>query len=376
MVLKASSAQAVVDRNTGRTADVVQRSDGKNALATDARVIVESTFGFDPLPDSWFQIINAGTAGDTITIYIAGTTADPSVPDSDVPAYSKTFTVLAGETGNELALRDRIITELNTDPVFKDTCKLKAFDVTDRAIVHISSEKFSLSGEFWERPNVGDFDVTYTGAIQVNIGFDNFVSRSKPISISRDPDSPHNLGVFGISGTVNVQAKDLDDLFIENAVDENGSPDLTVNGSIASPKDFMVKASEVTDIFVEELRFYGQGNGITYKNFLSQNNPLTNGVEVEIKSDNTTTTLPLLKTTADFKNKFAFGRGSSGFSLDVASGRDDFLAVFTFNNPFIIKVKDSFGVGNDDYIRVRIRDNLASGIAEFEFIAKGFEKEP
>ena len=376
MVLKASSAQAVVDRNTGRTADVVQRSDGKNALATDARVIVESTFGFDPLPDSWFQIINAGTAGDTITIYIAGTTADPSVPDSDVPAYSKTFTVLAGETGNELALRDRIITELNTDPVFKDTCKLKAFDVTDRAIVHISSEKFSLSGEFWERPNVGDFDVTFTGDVAINIGFDNFVSRSKPISISRDPDSPHNLGVFGISGTVNVQAKDLDDLFIENAVDENGSPDLTVNGSIASPKDFMVKASEVTDIFVEELRFYGQGNGITYKNFLSQNNPLTNGVEVEIKSDNTTTTLPLLKTTADFKNKFAFGRGSSGFSLDVASGRDDFLAVFTFNNPFIIKVKDSFGVGNDDYIRVRIRDNLASGIAEFEFIAKGFEKEP
>lgn len=374
MVLKASSAQAVVDRDTGRTADVVQRSDGKNALATDARVIVESTFGFDPLPDSWFQIINAGQAGDTITIYIAGTMADPSVPDSDVPAFSRTFTVLAGEAGDEIALRDRIITELNTDSTFRDSCYLKAFDVTDRAIIHISSEKFSLSGEFWERPNVGDFDVTYTGSVQINIGFDNFTSRSKPISISRDPDSPHNLGVFGISGTVNVQAKDLDDLFIENAVDGNGSPDMTVNGSMANPVDFFVNASVVTDIFVEEIRFYGQGNGITYKNFMSLNQPLTNGIEVEIKSDNTITTLPIIKTTADFKNKFAFGRGAGGFSLDIASGRDDFLAVFTFNNPFIIKVKDSFGAGNDDYIRVRIRDNI--NVAELEFIAKGFEKEP
>ena len=358
----------------------VVRSDGITAIATDGRVVVETTFGQDLAPDTFFRIINTGGAGTTWTIDIAGTSNDPSTPDRDVPAYQKIFTVQVSEEGDEIAFRDRIIQELNADTVFRDTIFMKCQDATDRAVVHLYSEKFSGSNEFWERPTAGDFNVTIGGTPGdgvVVIGFDNIISRSKPITISRDFDSPHIAGLFGITGNVNVTPKDLDDLFIQNATDDGtatGDPDLLVNGS-GTPQDFFINPSATTDLFIEELRFYGQGNGLQYKGHLTNNTPLTNGIEITIKSDDTITILPLLKTTADYKNKFAFGQGAAGFSLDIASGRDDFLAVFTFPNPFIIKVAGTFSP-QDDFIRIRIQDNISNHASELEFLAKGFEKEP
>lgn len=359
-----------------RKVQVVQRTDGIWALATEARVVVESTFGFDQNPDTWFQIRNTGQAGDTWTIYIAGTNNDPTNPDSDDPPYTKVFTVLPSEVGDEIELRDRIVATLNQDPAFnKQGIKFKAQSATDRPIVQITSEKFSLEGEPWERPFLGDFQVNVTGTADVYVRYDNIISRSKPVTISRDFDSPHRLGLFGITGQVQVTAKDLDDLFIKNATLNNDgvTVNMNVNASLASPQEFRIDAEVDTTIFIEELRFYGAGNGIQFGKFLSQNQPLTNGIFVEIKSDNTITTLPLIKTTDDFKNKFAFGQGAGGFKLDIASGRDDFIAVFTFNNPFLLQPAGTFTI--DDYIRIVIRDNI-SGISELQFIAKGFEKEP
>ena len=362
-----------------REAQVVVRSDSVRALAVDSRTVVESTFGFDQNPDSWFRIIDTGGAGTTWTIDIAGTSVDPTTPDRDLPAFQKIFTVQAGEVGDEIKLRDRIIQELNADSTFRTTCFLKAQDATDRAIVHIFSENFSVSGEFYERPNAGDFAVTIAGTPgdgQVFVGFDNLISRSKPVTIARDLDSPHRLGLFGITGSVQVTAKDLDDLFIKNAtLDGDGTTvSMRVDGSV-TPKDFLIPAEASTDIFIEELRFYGNGNGIKLRNFLSKNSALSTGIEITIKSDDTTTTLPILKSTEDFKNKFAFGQGAGGFALDVEAGGDGFLAVYSFNNPFIMRVQGTF-TPQDDFIRIRIQDDLSSGLNSFQFIAKGFEKEP
>lgn len=357
-----------------RVANTKVRSDGLVALATDATVVVESTFGFDQQPDSFFQIINTGAVGDTWTVYIAGTTADPSSPDRDVPAYTKVFTVLLAEVGDELKLRDRIIQELNADTVFKNTVFLKAGKATDRAIVHIQSLKFSVSGDFWERPNAGDFDVTVTGSAVRTVGFDNLISRSKPVTISRDRDSPHRLGLFGVTGSVSVTAKELSDLFVQEALNA-GSPDMRVNASLGSPIDFVIAASATTDLFIEDLIFDGQANGIKFGQFLAQNNALANGVEVTIKSDDVTTTFPVIKSTEDFKNKWASLSGTGDtFRIDVQAGRDEMLAIIDFNNPFLLRVAGSFTT--DDFIRVRIRDNLTSGVQRFNFRAKGFEKEP
>lgn len=357
-----------------RSVNTVVRSDGVRALAVDSRTVVESTFGFDQSPDSYFRIIKTGNTGDTWTITIAGTNNDPTTPDRDIPTYTKVFTVLAAEVGDEIKLRDRIIQELNADNTFKNICGLKAQNATDRAIVHILSEFFSLSGEFFERPFAGDFDVAVTGDAQVFIGFDNLTARSKPVSISRDIDSPHRLGLFGITGEVRVTAKDLEDLFIENAkLNFVGGVEMgQANGSLVSPVIYGIPSQPETDVFIEELRFYGQGNGIKYGVFLNSNQPLINGILITIKSNDTITTLPLIKTTDDFKNKFAFGQGAGGFKLDIASGRDDFIAVFSFVNPFVVRVAGSFTT--DDYIQIEIRDNL--NVGSLQFIAKGFEKAP
>jgi len=358
-----------------RKVQAVVRGDGITAMPIDGTVTVTSTFGFDQQPDSFFRIINTGSAGTTWTVYIGATTNDPSAPDRDIPAYTKIFTVVAGEVGDEIKLRDRIIQELNADPVFKTNSFMKAGKASDRAIVHIYSEAISLSGEFYERPLSGDFAVTIGGDGVVVVGFDNLISRSKPVSITRDFDSPHRLGLFGITGDINVTPKQLSDLFIEPAtLDGLGVvTDMGVNGA-GTPKEFLINASATTDVFIEEIRLFGQGNGIQFKNWMSSNQPLTNGLQIEIQSDNITTTLPLLKNTADIKNKFSFGQGATGFALDIASGRDDVIGVFTFANPFILRVAGTFT--NDDHIKITVNDNMTSTQAEIEFWAKGFEKDP
>jgi hypothetical protein len=359
-----------------RQANIITRSDGRKALCVDSRTVVESTFGFDQQPDSYFRIINTGGAGTTWTLDIAGTSNDPSTPDRDVPAYQKIFTVQAGEAGDEIAFRDRVIQELNQDSTFRQTTFFKAQKATDRAVVHIYSEAFSASGEFYERPNAGDFAVTIGGTPGdgvVVVGFDNIISRSKPVTITRDFDSPHRLGLFGITGNVNVTQKDLSDLFFEEAK-YLGSDDLRVDGSV-TPVPFRIPASATSDLFIENIVFHGQGNGIKFGQFLSKNQPLTNGLLVTVKSDDIITTFKAILTTEDFKNEFAALSGDgANFRIDVQAGADEFLAILRLPNPFLIRVAGTFSI--DDYIECQVRDDLSSGLANLHFQAKGFEKEP
>jgi hypothetical protein len=359
-----------------RKANLVVRPDGLIALAMDGQVEVRSTFGYDQQPDSYFQIINTGAAGNTWTVYIAGTNSDPTSPDRDLPAYSKTFTVVAGEVGSEITLRDRIIQELNADPVFKSTCFLKAQKATDRTVVHIQSLKFSVSGEFYERPTAGSFNVTTTGSAVCVIGYDNFISRSKPVTISRDLDSPHRLGLFGVTGSVSITFKELSDLYIQEAL-YNSSSNMNVNGSLVSPIPFVINPKPLTDIYIDTLIFHGAANGIKFGQFMAKNTVLTNGLLVSIKSDNIVTTLPVIFATEDFKNDFAALSGDgANFRIDIQSGRDEILAILKFPNPFIMRAQNTFGVGNDDYISILVRDDLRSGLFNLSFQAKGFEKEP
>ena len=267
---------------------------------------------------------------------------------------------------------------MNTDSVFRDSCFLKAGKATDRAICHIYSEAFSASGEFWERPNPGDFNVTIGGTPGdgvVVLGFDNMISRSKPVTITRDFDSPHRLGLFGITGDVNVTSKALSDLLLEKA-SLNGDLttfEMAVNGSVTT-QTYRINAKIDSAIFIQEIRFFGQGNGIQFGRFLNLNQTLTNGILVKIKSENVITELFPIKSTEDFKNLFSYP-GADSFKLDIASGRDDFLATFVFPNPFLIEESGAHGVGNDDYIEIQIRDQL-SQVGSLQFIGKGFEKEP
>jgi len=353
------------------------RTDGLIALVTDATVVVESTFGFDQNPDSYFKVLNTGSEGTTWTIFVDGTNNDPSTPDRDLPSFTKIFTVLLAEVGDELKFRDRMVQELNQDTIFKDTVFLKAQRVTDRATVHIYSKKFSASGEFYERPLAGAFNVTVSGDGVPFIGFDNLISRSKPVTIATDIESPHRLGLFGITGSVSVTAGSLSDLYIQEVTADGtptGSTDLRVNATLANPQEFFIATVIEKDLFVEMLMFDSQANGIKFGNFLGQNSPLGDPILVEIKSDDTITQFPPIYTTEDFKNVFAALSGTGGnFHLDVQPGADEMVSILKFDNPFIIRATGTFSI--DDYVKVTIQDNTLQGISRLKFRVKGFEKE-
>jgi len=362
----------LIDALGANLVDIVLRLDGKYAIATDTAISsVNVPNGRDPIPDAFFRIKDTGDENDTLKIDVAATANDPSTPDDDVPAYTKTFTVLLAEVGDEAVFAARIISELNADSTFKNTVFLKAGKVKDRRIVHISSSKFSLTGEFFERLNGGDFDITTTGNTDVFEPHNTLVSRTKETSLSRDPSNPHNLGIIGISGTVTQVPGALSDLFIMNAED-GGSADMRVDGS-STPVEFLIPCDADDDVFVKELKFYISCNGLKMSNFACLNSALTNGIKIDIQSDELAFALPLITTTAEFNNKFVFGAGSTFDFFDV-SGTDQMQATFLFENPFPIRVCGAFTV--DDEVKVTIQDDLDSGLAVFEFISFGFRKEP
>lgn len=157
----------------------------------------------------------------------------------------------------------------------------------------------------------------------------------------------------------------LGNIFFEKA-ENGGSSDLTVDGSV-TPVEFTIPADATEDKVVSALAFRAVASGITIDKFLSLNNPLTNGILIEVKSDDTIFQFEPILTTQDFDFEFAYGPGRS-FDIIFASGNDSLVARFGPQNPFTIRSQGTFA--SDDYIKVIIRDNL-SAIANIEFIAFG-----
>jgi hypothetical protein len=356
---------------TTRRAEVVPRIDGKDALAVDAVVNVEQIPGRDPLPDTFFTIVNTGIAGSTLRIDIAATANDPSSPDRDLPAYTKTFTVVAGEVGDEIKLRDRIVSELNADTTFKNTALLEANSVGGdlRAIIHISSTEFSLSTEFAERGGAGDFDVVTAGAT-VNIGFDNLISRNKPASLARDPNNPHRLGVLDISGTVRIRGSNATNLYFADA-ELSGSNELAVDGT--TPKVFSINANASAadeDIILEQLKLHGIDTNIKVQgsNFMGLNSALTNGIKIEVFTGTDNFLLPTLFSTRDLLARF--GTSSSDNKIINQSGGDFIESVFSLVDKNVIIELEA---GTTDRIEITIQDDISS-VTSLVFTAEGFEE--
>lgn len=350
---------------SGNLADVTFIG-GKNKLEANVTVVSNNTtFGQDPLPDTWFRIDNAGAIGDTVRIQLVATALDSSTPDRDAPAVDKTYTLVAGDVGDEIQLRDNLITALNGDANF--SASLKAQKSSDRAIIHVVSKFFSMPTEFYERPVAGDFAVSVTGTTTVTLGFDTLISRNKASSLSQDPDSPHNLGVLGISGSVTVFPGGIGGRFLER-FENASSVDMLVDGS-STPLVFTVPLDADDDIFITQVRIFGGGSSIKYGQFLAKNAILANGLEIKIQSDEETITLPLIKVTEDFKNLFSFPSGDD-FKIDVQPSAGQFIAIFRPEIPFPLRKIGTFGT--DDFITITVNDDLTSGNNQLEALATGF----
>jgi len=340
---------------------------GKKRLQTTGLVQIEQLFGVDPLPDNWFTISNTGAQGNTWRIQVAETAKDPTVPDRDLPAVDYTYTVQAGDVGDELLLAENIVDGLNADANFINA-KLKAeFFNAELAIVHISSTEKSIAGDFFERPNSGDVSVAVTGSAEFVLAYDNLVSRGKATSLARDPDDPR-IGVLGISGSINVTPENIDTIYNERtdnlAINPGGTPDI-----------FTISANPAggDDIFITVLKLYGDDGNIKVgeDNFLGLNAPLTNGIKIELTVDGDTfELLPPLKTTNDFLARFA--TTASDNKIINQSGGDFIQSVYDFSGQnLVLKLTN----GTTDKIEVTVQDNL-SQVNNLFLLAEGFTREP
>lgn len=150
----------------------------------------------------------------------------------------------------------------------------------------------------------------------------------------------------------NVNSEVIGSRFILNILD-GANADMNVNGS-GAPVVYELPL-DTSDRIVRIVSFYGRDNGIQYNEFLAIS-ALTNGIEIEIKSNDEIFTLPLIKTTDDFIDKFSFLPGN--FVIDRGAGDDKFNAAAELKDPFIIKGSGNFTT--PDYIKVTVQDNLSA----------------
>ena len=338
-------------------------SGGIARLATTGIVQIEQLFGFDPFPDNYIVIENTGALNDLWNIVIAGTNNDPTTPDRDAPAVDLDYYVQAGDVGDEIKLRDSIITALNNDTNFKASMKAQA--VKDLAIIHIYSK---FRGEFYERPVSGDFDLNVTGSASGYLGYLDLKMHGKQTALSRDPNYPHLLGNLGISGQVTSVPQAIGKLCIVNAENGTHGKEMNKDGSV-TPIYYTIDCIANEDRFVKELRFYGSAAGIKFGQFLNKNAPLASGIEVKIKSDDDIAILPIIKDTEGFQAEFALGRVN--FQFFAGAGLDNFLASFQFEQPFPIRKTGTFPT--DDYVQVSIRDDLTQ-VAKLRLLSFGYRE--
>ena len=158
----------------------------------------------------------------------------------------------------------------------------------------------------------------------------------------------------------------LGDRFTIYAEENGGSNEMDVNGSNTSV-DFIINATALGDLVVSSLVFQAFDGGIKIDKFLGLNSFLSNGVLIEVKSEDVVFRFLPITNTIEFDSLFAFGSGRS-FELISASGNDSMVSRFGPELPFLIKTPGTYAT--DDYIKVIVQDDLRS-VARLRFLAEG-----
>ena len=339
----------------------VQLIDGAPSLRTFGIQAIESLRGFDPICDTWFYIgtenDDDGTVGaenDTIRVQIAAG-SDPSIYN----AVDLTYTLTASDAANdEDSLATNVAAYLNAQSSFNTLWR--AQKITGSGTVYITARK---PGSHFQRPNTDDFQVTATGTVTVTRAFDKIINRNKITSLARDPADPRQ-GILGIQGSVIQTEGDVTNRF--QTVFNN----LLVNGSV-TPVSFTVPADTTEVKFISNIVFGGRGNGIKFGQFLSKNVTLTNGIQISFKSNDFSATREPIRTTDQFLDFHA--ETPDNFALYIQSGGDKFTAVLEFGSPLELRPQGEFA--SDDFLTIKVRDDLTSGITQLRAIVNGFNRE-
>lgn len=356
------------DGGVRRGVDVIfDETTNLNRLAVDQVVKIESLRSFSDIADNWIFINSVGNPGDQLTIEIDS--SDGAFDILGINTFSKIFTSQTGEDRNDLT--DRIVSELNSDSNFLQV--YRATRVKDTPIVIIRSRFFGEWGEvFTTFPDLNSdaFRVTVTGSLNALRAFGDFKRRNKLNAISTDPRD-ERYGQIGVSGNVSIGGT-VGNYFQEFFKDSGGSNDMSINAS-GSPVSFRINADPDRDLEIYEVRLFFGGNGIQLGSvFGSGNQPLTNGIQFNFKTDNETKNLGPFYSNSDLKNIWSIG-SPTNFRLDIQAGVDELLASFKPGPPIIIRKSGTFGnPSNDDYIEIILNDKLNSDTIDMKAIANGF----
>lgn len=388
-VLKAVDSepvQAVKIRNQNEdlVVDLIQRLDGKTALAIDGEIQVNELNGQPSNGVTWFYIgtqtdnNGVGAAGDTVTMSIS---AALTPMDTVYPAVSVVTTVTAGMLAAaypERALAQQICTDAAADSNFNAAWKCEV--VKDHSTVFISSKLFNEVG--WRStciPIQNCFDVVATGTTRVDVAHNDVRAHPLTTELSRSPNDPRK-GTLSVEGSFIQQPGGTGDLLFKELID-GGTPSMIVDGSV-TPVNFRIECDSIDDQYINILRIFFTCSGIKLTNWACSNSALTNGLLITIRSEGQDLVMLPIKTTSDLINKFAFGpAGPSGQArIDIQQGGDSMTASLSFVSAAIVKKCGTNGTGTDDYMEVRVRDNLtgASGgnLSEMESLVFGFKRTP
>lgn len=337
----------IMDGDGTNKADVILDS-GVNKLAVlaDINITAESSVAKDLNPDSWCEVTNAGSSGDTVTI---------SISDD---SCSSVTTLTSTEAGDVVATAELIVSDFNTESSCNDL--YEATQVDDNGVVVIAAK---IINGIAERPDSGDFSCEATGTTTVLEGFDNILSRNKLIRCIPDKNDPR-VCATNVTGQISVLPAPINKHFTEYL--KNGSSsDMLVDGS-STPVTFTYTPTEIK--YITQIRCFGGGNGIKFAVFLSKNIPLANGIEFTIQTGGDSVTLKPVTTTEDWKNLFSFP-SATDFRIDVQSGADQFIAIHNSELPFALDPTYS------DYVQAKVQDDLTSGVIQLECLVSGFSPE-
>jgi hypothetical protein len=367
----ARSVGVVKITGADESADVtVETIDGKNHFLTKDR----PSSGIDPHATTWFYIgteldaDGVGGIGDTVRVQIP---AAVTPLDSVYPAVDVTTTVtnaMVTDDNPERALALQICADLNLNANF-NTALWDCQVIKDFSAVFISSELFNEFG------NRSSWTLSTTGTTVATQAHTDITNRQLESELSRSPNDPRK-GTLAISGTIQAIPASVGDTLLDYLETAGSSNDMRVDGSVTAV-DFEIPCSTTKDTFLQEVRIFGGCNGIQFEGFLCFNNAITNGIVISMKSQQEELIFPLIKTTEGFKNHFSFGGAGPGsnFRLDLQSGSDQFISEFQFKTAQVIEKCGTNPAGND-YFRVRIQDDLASGLKQLQGLALGFLRDP
>jgi hypothetical protein len=367
----ARSVGVVKITGADETSDLaIEDIDGKGHILTKDR----PSSGIDPHGTTWFYIGDqydadgVGGLGDTVRVQIP---AAQTPLDALYPAVDVTTTVtnaMITDDNPERALATQICDDLNGDTDFSNA-KWSCQVIKDYSAVFISSTLFN---EFGTRTA---WTLTATGTTVVEQVHPEITNRQLESELARSPNDPRK-GTLAISGTILAVSSGVGSIVTDFFKESGGSNDMRVDGD-PTPVNFEIPCSNTKDIYVEEVRIFGGCNGIQFDDFLCYNTALSNGIEVSMLSKQESLVFPLIKRTEDFKNYFAFGVAGPGsnFRVDLQSGADQFIAEFQFKNAGVIQ-KCGTDLSGDDYFRIKIQDDLSSGLKQLEAMALGFTRDP